>query len=66
MNVEFIDALEDIEKEKGVSKEVILEANLRVQVIKNFGSSQNVEVEIDKDTGKVNVYTKKAVVDRRK
>ncbi|NLJ99347.1 MAG: transcription termination/antitermination protein NusA [Tissierellia bacterium] len=67
MNVEFIEALEDIEKEKGVSKEVILDA-LESALIssykKNFGSSQNVEIEIDKSTGKVNVYAKKTVVEQ--
>ena len=66
MNVEFIEALEEIEKEKGVSKEVIfdaLESALISSYKKNFGSSQNVEVEIDKDNGRVSVYAKKNVVD---
>ncbi|HHV39422.1 MAG TPA: transcription termination/antitermination protein NusA [Tepidimicrobium sp.] len=67
MNVEFIRALEDIEKEKGISKDVILDA-LESALIssyrKNFGSSQNVEIEIDKDTGEVKVYAKKTVVEK--
>jgi N utilization substance protein A len=66
MNVEFIEALEEIEKEKGVSKEVIfdaLESALISSYKKNFGSSQNVEVEIDKVNGTVSVYAKKNVVD---
>ena len=66
MNTEFIRALEDIEKEKGVSKAVLLEA-LEAALIsaykKNFGSSQNVEVSIDPDTGEVQVYALKEVVE---
>lgn len=66
MKVEFIEALEEIEKEKGISKELIfdaLEAALISGYKKNFGSSQNVEVEINRITGDVNVYAKKVVVD---
>lgn len=67
MKVEFIQALEEIEKEKGISKELIfdaLEAALISGYKKNFGSSQNVEVEINRVTGEVNVYAKKEVVDK--
>ncbi|MBZ2173835.1 transcription termination factor NusA [Schnuerera sp. xch1] len=65
MNAEFIGALEEIEKGKGISKEIIfeaLESALISSYKKNFGSSQNVEVEIDRNTGKVNVFAKKIVV----
>ena len=52
MNLEFIEALEEIEHEKGISKDIIFEA-LETALIssykKNFGSSQNVEVEIDRN-----------------
>lgn len=67
MNTEFIEALEEIEREKGISKEVIfeaLESALISSYKKNFGSSQNVEVVIDTDTGRVNVYAKKAIVEQ--
>ena len=67
MNVEFIEALEEIEREKGISKEVIfeaLESALISSYKKNFGSSQNVEVIIDTDTGEINVYAKKVVVEQ--
>lgn len=66
MNVEFIEALEDIEREKGISKDVIfdaLESALISGYKKNFGSSQNVEVKIDKTTGAVKVFAKKVIVD---
>ena len=63
MNAEFIEALEEIEREKGISKEVIfeaLESALISSYKKNFGSSQNVEVQIDREhSGKVNVYAKR-------
>ncbi|CCQ93053.1 transcription translation coupling factor involved in Rho-dependent transcription termination [[Clostridium] ultunense Esp] len=69
MNAEFIDALEEIEKEKGISKEIIfdaLESALISSYKKNFGSSQNVEVEIDRATGRVRVVAKKTVVEEVK
>ncbi len=66
MKVEFIEALEEIEKSKGISKEILIdaiEAALISGYKKNFGSSQNVEVKIDEETGEVNVYGKKQVVE---
>ncbi len=66
MKAEFIEALEEIEKEKGISKDIIfdaLEAALISGYKKNFGSSQNVEVLIDKESGEVKVYAKKEVVE---
>ncbi|WP_077367529.1 transcription termination factor NusA [Anaerosalibacter sp. Marseille-P3206] len=66
MKAEFIEALQEIEKDKGISKEIIfdaLEAALISGYKKNFGSSQNVEVEIDRTTGSVKVFAKKTVVE---
>jgi len=66
MKAEFIEALEEIEREKGISKDVIfdaLEAALISGYKKNFGSSQNVEVEIDRNSGEVKVFAKKNVVE---
>lgn len=66
MNKDFIDALHEIEKEKGVSKEIIfdaLESALISSYKKNFGSSQNVEVEMDRETGKIKVFSTKEVVE---
>lgn len=66
MNEEFIGALEEIEQEKGITKEVVfdaLEAALISGYKKNFGSSQNVEVEIDRMSGAVKVFAKKEVVE---
>ncbi len=62
MNAEFIQALEQIEKEKNISKEVLLEAieNSLLTACKNhFGTSQNIEVTIDKEKGNVIVLAEK-------
>lgn len=66
MNADFISALEEIEKEKGITKDIIfdaLESALISSYKKNFGSSQNVIVEMNRDTGAVRVYATKYVVD---
>ena len=66
INKEFIEALKDLEVERGISAEVVLEA-LEAALIsaykKNFGSSQNVRVEINRETGEIHVYFRKTVVD---
>ena len=65
MSVEFIRALEQLEKEKGVNKEVLIEA-IEAALIsayrKNFGMAQNVKVVVDKTSGDVRVYGVKKVV----
>lgn len=63
---EFIEALNTIEKEKGIDKEVIfdaIEASLVSACKKNFGSSQNIKVEINRETGEVAVYAQKEIVE---
>ena len=64
---EFIEALNTIEKEKGIDKEVIfdaIEASLVSACKKNFGSSQNIKVEINRETGEVAVYAQKEIVEK--
>jgi transcription termination/antitermination protein NusA len=66
MNGDFIDALNEIEKDKGITKDIIfeaLESALISSYKKNFGASQNVEVEINKETGKVKVKAIKEIVE---
>ncbi len=63
---EFIEALNIIEKEKGIDKEIIfeaIEAALVSACKKNFGSSQNVKVEMNRETGEVTVYAQKEIVE---
>lgn len=66
MNVEFIQALDDIEKDKGISKDVLLEAIETALVSaykKDFGSKDNVRIEISAEAGEVRVYSRKEVVE---
>jgi len=66
MNIELIQALEDIEKDKGIPKLTLLdaiEAALKSAYKRDFGATGNVDVEIDQSTGEVNVYSKKIVVE---
>jgi len=66
MNTEFTEALEQIEKDKGISKDIIVdavEAALISSYKRNFGSAQNVRVEINRETGEVHVYSQKKITD---
>ncbi|WDV47740.1 transcription termination factor NusA [Clostridiaceae bacterium M8S5] len=66
MRAEFIQALDEIEKQKGIAKEILIsaiEAALITAYKRNFGSSSNVEVIINNETGDVKVYAKKIVVE---
>ena len=63
---ELMLALEQIEKEKGISKDVIIEAiekSLLDACKKDFGKSENVTVNMDRETGAIEVYAAKTVVD---
>ena len=66
MNMEFIEALQELEKQKGISAEVLLEA-IEAALIsaykKNFGSLQNVRVHIERATGEIKVFARKTVVE---
>ena len=66
MNEELLNALTDLCKEKGIEKEVVLdalEAALIAAYKRNFSSAQNVCVELDRTTGKIGVFAQKTVVD---
>lgn len=63
---ELIQALSQIEKEKNISKEVLLEAlenSLLAACKNNFGRSDNIVVDIDKETGDVKVFAQKEIVE---
>lgn len=65
MNKEFIDALVEIERTKGVSKDVIIEALEKALIKsyeKNFDENANVTVNINKETGEIKTYSIKEVV----
>lgn len=66
MNMDFIDALSEIEREKGIAKEVLIdaiEAALISSYKRNFNTAQNVRVDINRQTGLIKVYARKTVVE---
>ncbi|NLW06894.1 MAG: transcription termination/antitermination protein NusA [Clostridia bacterium] len=66
MNTEFIHALRDLEREKGIKIDILLEAIQQALISaykKNFGSSQNVSVDINGDTGEIKVLAQRQVVE---
>ena len=67
MNTELLEALEQIEKEKDISKETLLEAieNSLLTACKNhFGKADNVKVNIDPVTCQFSVFAEKTVVEK--
>ncbi len=63
---ELIEALGQIEKEKGISKEILLEAieNSLVAACKNeYGKADNIRVIMNRETGDIKVYAEKTVVE---
>ncbi|MFR7896596.1 transcription termination factor NusA [Turicibacter sanguinis] len=63
---EFFAALELLEKEKGISKDIIIEAFEHALISaykKNFNQATNVKVEINEVTGTVKLYQQKTVVE---
>lgn len=66
MNADFLEALNQLEKERGISSSVLLaaiEAALISAYKRNFSSAQNVRVEIDRETGVFRVFARKTVVE---
>lgn len=65
MNKEFIEAIAALEKEKDISKDILIEAIESALVSaykKNYGTSQNVRVNIDREEGDIDVFMRKDVV----
>lgn len=66
MNKDYLLALEQIEEEKGISREAILETLEKALIKsyeKNFDNKGNVEVEINRKNGEINVYSMKLIVE---
>ncbi len=63
---ELITAIEELEKERGINKEYLLES-LETALItaykRNFDSAENVKVTMDSSTGDIKVYSVKEIVD---
>jgi len=65
-NKELLEALNQIEKEKDISKEILLEAieNSLLAACKNqYGKADNIKVQINRETGAFNVYAEKEIVE---
>ena len=66
MKAEFLNALDEIEKERGISKEVLLEAieaALAAAYKRDCGSEQNVRVTVERESGEIKVYNLKNIVE---
>lgn len=68
MNLELIGALSELEKERGISKDILLEA-IEVAIVsaykRNYGanSAMSVRVELNEETGEIQVFSRKVVVE---
>ena len=66
MSAELFELLDEIEAEKGISKDVILDA-LESALIsayrKHFGAADDVSVRISPDSGEIKIYARKQVVE---
>ncbi len=68
MNLELIGALSELEKERGISKDILLEA-IEVAIVsaykRNYGanSAMSVRVELNEDTGEIHVFSRKVIVE---
>lgn len=62
----FLEALDELEREKGINKESVLEAvelAMLAAYKKNYGEDENVEVVMDRDNGDIKVFVEKTVVE---
>ncbi|UOQ85614.1 transcription termination factor NusA [Gracilibacillus salinarum] len=66
MNRELFDAMNYLEKEKGINKDILMEA-LEAALIsaykKNFKSATNVRVDINEEAGSMGVFAQKEIVE---
>lgn len=66
MNKDMLGALDALEKEKGISKEIVIEALDAALVSaykKHYGQAQNVEIKFDEKKGDVHIYSVKEVTE---
>ncbi|GAS81062.1 MULTISPECIES: transcription termination factor NusA [Paenibacillus] len=66
MSMDFIEAMNELEREKGISKDVLfeaIEAALISSYKRNFNTAQNVRVDMNRNTGVIRVYARKLIVE---
>ena len=66
MNLELVGALNELQKERGISKDILLEA-IEAAILsayrRSHGAMQNLRVEVDDRTGRIQVFAQKDVVE---
>ncbi|HHW13408.1 MAG TPA: transcription termination/antitermination protein NusA [Firmicutes bacterium] len=66
MNHELLDALDELERTRGISRRVLVEA-IEAAIVsayrRNYANAQNVRVELDEGTGQIKVYARRDVVE---
>lgn len=66
MSMDFIEAMNELEREKGISKDVLfeaIEAALISSYKRNFNTAQNVRVDMNRNSGVIKVYARKLIVE---
>ena len=66
MSSELLDALIALEEQKGISREILveaIEAALVTAYKRNFNQAQNVRVDFNQETGEIKVFSRKEVVE---
>jgi len=68
MKIDLVKVLDELEKEKGISKDILIEAiesAIFSAYKKNYASNvENIKIDISKDSGVIKVFTDKTVVDK--
>lgn len=66
MNLELVGALNELEKERGISREILFEA-IEAAIVsaykRNYGNTLNVRVDLNDRSGVIRVFARKDVVD---
>ncbi len=66
MNADFISAIQELGKEKGIDSELLFQAvedALVAAYKKNTGATQTVRVDLNRETGEIHVYAQRMVVE---
>jgi N utilization substance protein A len=66
MSMELKKAIEQISKDKGIDRDLLvdtLEEAVRTSVLRIYGDGVDIEVSFNEETGEIEVYQFKAVVD---
>ena len=66
VNADFISAVQELGKEKGIDADMLftaVEEALVAAYKKNYGSNQNVRVDLNKENGEIHVFALRTVVD---